>query len=392
MTLQWLLDPVTPDSFLAEVWAKDHLRISRGNTDYFSALLTPEAIEQFICFGRPEAGVVRLVRGADKKGLEAYQLPGGGIDMVALRSDFLSGYTIVLNGLERYIPMIARLAHAIEIDLNFEVQVNAYVTPPGSQGFLAHYDDHDVLVTQVSGRKKWYVYENLPDVPPRELRLRENFVADGLTGATEMVLEAGDVLYVPRGRVHAAETLDDASVHLTFGVHPPSFLSLVTEALDSMAIRDDRILERLPPRYLSDQSVRAKLGALVDDLTRAIDSRAINDAIGTLEDRLLRRGRCGNAGQLLETAISGADLADSSRVTKPGPVYSRVLALGEQVGLQFAQSLVTAEPDHLEALLYLSRAREPFKVADIPGLEEQDRTILARQLLLDGFLVRAEAA
>ncbi len=32
------------------------------------------------------------------------------------------------------------------------LQINAYLTPPGSQGFATHYDTHDVFVLQVDGR------------------------------------------------------------------------------------------------------------------------------------------------------------------------------------------------------------------------------------------------
>src|SRR3546814_3093203 len=126
--------------------------------------------------------------------------------MGALRNDCAAGFTIILNGLERYVGAVAELARGLEVELNFETQVNAYITPPGSQGFLPHYDDHDVIILQIQGSKRWHIYEQEGDVPSSELQQREIFVGEGLSPATQLILTAGDVLYVPRGRIHAAET------------------------------------------------------------------------------------------------------------------------------------------------------------------------------------------
>eukprot|EP00954_Amorphochlora_amoebiformis_P003993 310054-Amorphochlora_amoeboformis.AAC.1 len=38
---------------------------------------------------------------------------------------------------------------------------NAYLTPSGTQGFAPHFDDVDVYILQLEGRKRWRLY------PPR---------------------------------------------------------------------------------------------------------------------------------------------------------------------------------------------------------------------------------
>ena len=43
-------------------------------------------------------------------------------------------------------------------ELGHPVQANAYVTPPPSRGFSAHYDVHDVFVLQLAGRKHWTIH------------------------------------------------------------------------------------------------------------------------------------------------------------------------------------------------------------------------------------------
>ena len=118
------------------------------------------------------------------------------------------------------------------------VGANTYLTPPGSQGFAPHYgkinddqcsrrctssvrfaDDIDAFILQLEGKKHWRVYKPLNDdevLPLKSSGDLNRSVLDGVTPCIEAVLEAGDLLYMPRGYIHQGHTLDDAhSLHLT---------------------------------------------------------------------------------------------------------------------------------------------------------------------------------
>lgn len=43
---------------------------------------------------------------------------------------------------------------------------NAYLTPPGSQGFAPHYDDIDAFIMQLEGAKAWKVYVDPDNLLP----------------------------------------------------------------------------------------------------------------------------------------------------------------------------------------------------------------------------------
>jgi hypothetical protein len=99
------------------------------------------------------------------------------------------------------------------------VTVNMYWTPPYSQGFEAHYDDHCVVVLQLEGQKIWSVFEQLEELP--ELgspRTRPSKSDCHESKRKQVAMSKGDCLYIPRGTVHCARTLSEASVHLTFAV------------------------------------------------------------------------------------------------------------------------------------------------------------------------------
>jgi ribosomal protein L16 Arg81 hydroxylase len=384
-SLAWLLQPLAVETFLTEIWAETHYHVKRHRRGYFDALL-PElsAVEDLLESFRAAPSNVRLIREHDKQSAENYRLADGSLDLVGVRGAYADGYTIVLEDVEQYVRAIALLTNAIEVELNFATKVNAYVTPPASQGFVTHYDGHDVLILQIQGSKIWHLYEGA-DVPPHQLRREEKWVADGLPPPTDLRLEVGDVLYLPRGLVHAAEATSEPSVHLTVGVHAPTALTFAVAALNSLSFSDDRLNARLPPRHLDDLDARATLVDLLHHVANTVESPgAVSGGLDALADILVRRGQCPPVGQ-----VSSAIAIDGQTVVrKYQPLYSRVTAIGDGVVLQFASLSISVAADHEDALRFLSKSTEPFRVYDLPGLSAAQQTELARSLIVTGFLVR----
>jgi ribosomal protein L16 Arg81 hydroxylase len=386
-TIARLLEPLSVETFLDDVWGKNHHHIKRGSPRYFDGLLPgPVTVDELLELFRREPSAVRLVRGRDKKGSDNYRLVDGTLDVAGIRNDFADGYTIVLDAVEQYVRAVGTLARSIEVELNFPIQVNTYITPPGRTGLAPHYDDHDVLILQIQGSKTWHLYLGA-DVPPRELqREKDKAVAvEGLPAPIDVLLEAGDVLYVPRGRVHAAETAAAQSVHLTVGIHAPSVLMLAIGALYAHSWHDDRLNARLPPRHLDDPELDATLRSLVREAVGTVeDPGAMAGGLGLLADGLVKRGRCPPVGQ-----IASANAIDSrTRVMKYQPLFSRAKAVDDGVTLQFASLSITAAADHEAAMQFISSSTEPFRIGDLPGLRPAQQTDLARTLIVSGFLVR----
>ena len=384
-SLAWLLQPVGVDTFLDEIWATRHHHIKRCRPGYFDRLLPgASAVGELLEQVQPEPSAVRLVKGGEDKDPATYRRADGGLDPVRVRDGLADGYTVVLNGLERYSRTLASLSHSIEVELNFPTRVNAYVTPPESTGFVPHYDPHDVLVLQIQGSKTWHVSDSAA-VPPHEIQRRQGVGMGGLTSSTDVCMQPGDVLYLPRGQVHSAETHSAPSVHLTIGLHAPTALTLITHALHALSLRDPRLHARLSPRHLNDATARAGLGDLVRDSVRAVENPAIlTESLDALADVLVRRGRCPPVGRVSDTVgIDGQTL-----VAKYEPLYARVAHVDGRVVLQFAQLSVGAGADHEAAMLFLAGSTGPFRVGDLPGLSAAQQTGLAQTLILNGFLVR----
>lgn len=386
LSLAWLLRPLSVQDFLEKVWAESHYHVKHDCPSYFDTLFPGQsAVEQLLELARPEPSRVRLIREHDKKSTDDYLLADGSLDLARVRNDFVDGFTIVVEDVEQYVRTIAALSNAIEAELNFATKVNAYVTPPESQGFVAHYDGHDVLILQIQGSKVWHLHEGAY-VPPHQLRRDVKWVPpERLPRSTDLLLEAGDVLYLPRGLVHAAQASSEQSVHLTVGVHAPTALTYAAAALNSLSFADDRLNARLPPRHLDDADARAALAELLRDVANAIeDPRAITVGLDALAEILVRRGQCPPVGQVSNAvAIDGQAL-----VRKYQPLYSRVTAINDGVTLQFAQLSINASADHEAAMLFVSGSTRPFRICELPGLNTAQQIELARTLIVSGFLIR----
>jgi ribosomal protein L16 Arg81 hydroxylase len=94
-----------------------------------------------------------------------------------------------------------------------------------------------MFVLQVRGRKRWIIHapvlaSPLPQQPWPERRAEVEAAAAGAP-YLEAVLNPGDALYFPRGWLHAADALDEATVHLTVGIHVWTRRHIVERVLSS---------------------------------------------------------------------------------------------------------------------------------------------------------------
>ena len=181
---------------------------------------------------------------------------------------FEGGATVVLQGLHRYWPPLTRLVAELELALGHPCQANAYLTPPGSQGFAVHSDSHDVFVFQTHGAKLWEVHPS-----PGETA--------GASDPREVLLEPGLSMYLPTGTPHAARAQDTVSLHVTIGINQLTWRTLldraVREAMDGVDAD-----AHLPAGYLDEP------GQLADGLAERL--RALADRAG--RHRRRRRRRC----------------------------------------------------------------------------------------------------
>ncbi len=269
--------------------------------------------------------------------------------------------------------------------------MNAYVTPPQSQGFSPHYDVHDVFVLQVAGEKRWLVHE-----PPRRLPTRDQpwtdvrqDVAQAASGepVVDTVLRPGDSLYLPRGYVHSAQALGDVSAHLTVGIHPITRAAIV-EALQGMAAAGNEQLRTSLPLGWTDDPAASVPGELAAVLSALAEWLPDADPAVVADDLLRREWRGTRPGPIapLASAAAARALGPDSVVRLRPQLRTACRVADGRLHLQLPGrnlSLPGSTAPAVERLL----TRRPVRVADLPELDSDDQIMLVRQLLREAVVV-----
>ena len=254
------------------------------------------------------------------------------------------------------------------------MQANSYYTPRGSQGFAVHHDTHDVLVLQVAGEKRWLLYEPLLELPLKHQRYSRSLGEEG-EPTDEIVLRAGDTLYLPRGWLHQAETSDTDSLHLTIGINAYTWLDAAKAALGPLEQEPD--LRR----------VVAPGGEEADELAERLRAELAPEEV----ERRQRRRFLDTRRPIREDGLSQLRALERLDVGTPVERRSTVIADLEEdedgVGLVFEGKQLRF-PEHARAeVLACFEAEEPFRPSDLTGgLDEAGRLVLVRRLVREGFL------
>jgi mannose-6-phosphate isomerase-like protein (cupin superfamily) len=281
--------------------------------------------------------------------------------------EFRKGATVVFQGLHRSFPPLVDLIARLELELGHPCQANAYLTPPGSQGFAVHSDTHDVFVLQTAGTKQWELHS--PPGNPEQ-------------GDEEPLLEPGHVMYLPTGTPHAARAQDTVSLHVTIGINQLTWRGLVERSLSSLAAEVPSA--HLPAGYLDDPRALAhQLGRHLSDIADRL--RSVDPA--SVVDDEVRRFLTSRPPRLEGALVDGLslDAIDDDTLLRRRPGRPCVLTdRGERIEVLLGDRTVDV-PAWLRPALEHVRLHPELRPRDLP-LDEQSRLVLARRLVREGLL------
>jgi hypothetical protein len=292
---------------------------------------------------------------------------------------YRAGDTVVLQGLHHTDRRLAKVANNLALALDHPTQVNAYFSPAAARGLDLHFDYHDVFVVQLGGCKRWRIWEPLPrtaePVKGRHTIAKPRFEELG-DPLLDLTLTAGDCLYLPRGYPHSAETIDQASEHLTIGLVAVTWQRVVRKAIDA-EVASGRLTAALPAGMLepgaSTPSAEPQLGGLPGRFTPEVLRH-------WMAREIWRRQPATRLRPLAVPALGNEPLTFT-----PGPLLwlttidgRAVLGLGDRV-LDMPGEAV----DFLAALL---ETEAPISAADLKGLDDGSRAVVLRRLLAEGVL------
>jgi bifunctional lysine-specific demethylase and histidyl-hydroxylase NO66 len=339
-------------------------------------------VERLVCSTAIRYPAFRLVREGGQLDVGAYtaDVPWRPAftktaDVPQVLAEWEAGATIVLQALHvNWLPL-AVFCRQLEEAIALPVQANSYFTPRGSQGFGVHHDTHDVLVLQVAGEKRWLLYEPLLELPLKHQRYSRTLGEAG-EPSDEVVLRAGDTLYLPRGWLHQAETSDTDSLHLTIGINAYTWLDAAKAALGPLEHEPDL-----------RHGVAADGDEAADGLAERLRAQLTPEAV----ERRRRRRFLDTRRPIREDGLSQLRALERLDIGTPVERRSTVIADLEEgadgVALVF-EGKELRFPEHARAeVLACFEAEGPFRPSELPGsLDEAGRLVLVRRLVLEGFL------
>lgn len=141
------------------------------------------------------------------------------------------GDTLIMDKVDLFNQDVRSFCCALSYGLNAQVTANLYYTYRNNKGINLHFDQHDVLVVQIHGQKKWHVIKNVKEdnVEKINYSTKPNLDSDSVVIET-ILLEEGEFLFIPKGIWHYTETIaEKSSLHIAFGLIPPNIHDVLNE-------------------------------------------------------------------------------------------------------------------------------------------------------------------
>jgi ribosomal protein L16 Arg81 hydroxylase len=255
--LHQLLTPYSVEQFLSEYWTSKAVHISAIDSQKFHSFFSWNDLNHLLNYHKLTEPDLRFSK-------EGQSLPGTR-DPRDWSDRLREGATLILNGLHQRVPSVAQLAAQLRDDIGYETHINLYCSPSNQRGFDCHYDTHDVLILQIDGEKKWFVYAETVPHPTSALPSSKQHQPTE-PPYLECVLKTGDLLYIPRGHWHYAIACEQPSLHLTIGIECQTGLDWLGWLINDLQ---------------NDVAWRQSLPAIVDD-----DTNPLEQQLMALRDRL----------------------------------------------------------------------------------------------------------
>lgn len=151
--------------------------------------------------------------------------------------------TLKIEDLASVAPEFQKWSEVAEKLFESRITLNGYFSFGPSGGIPSHYDPHHIFAIQLYGSKEWTLsLEQDEYYPHNAVTLNDSALQ---TKHVKINLQAGEMLYVPPGRVHSVKT-DHQSVHVALGVHTPRCFQSISNLMDKAAKRHPELRSDMP--------------------------------------------------------------------------------------------------------------------------------------------------
>ncbi|WP_347881644.1 cupin domain-containing protein [Pseudomonas sp. GD03867] len=146
----------------------------------------------------------------------------------ALYERMKNGATLIANKLVNE-PKIHALARQVAQFTGRQTVCSVYAAFGRQASFQTHWDTRDIFAIQLIGRKRWIIYPPSfaePLFMQQSKDLEQDYPCPS-EPYMDLVLEPGDMLYLPRGWWHNPLPFEEETFHLSIGTFPANALDYV---------------------------------------------------------------------------------------------------------------------------------------------------------------------
>lgn len=380
LTLASLIAPISESEFRERYWELEPVVVHRRDPDYYDDLFTLADFDEAIT---RSPDYIKLANAETKKNT-SYR-PSSALGLEAVLNDMRSGGTLVLDQLHNREPKLNLLCRALAPEFGHRFQTNLYLTPPNGKGFTPHWDNHDVFILQVVGSKHWKIEKERRIFPKKGDGMEDE--GRELRGPLlEFTLNQGDLIYIPRGFVHAAECGSEPSLHITLGVTAIFFEDFLGAIIKAGLNRDERLRRALPLGFMRGgnkavaESAKAALQSLSDDTF-------LNEVINEFRDDVVKSFPLDVSGQVFDF-FRPAPLSLGDKVgPRQGLIY-QMHPGDESVRLNFGGRSIVFPGFFGESLNFALKTPR-YTISDLAGeLEDEEKVVFIERLIQEGLVIR----
>ena len=393
-SLAGLIAPVTEDEFFREYWDRAPLYLRRGTADAYGGVLRAEDVEAFLSRGDIRYPALRMAKDGPTILPSSYSdiltfgsyAAEGLVDVERVRQFHAAGASIILQLTRSSIPRLSRFANRLQANLGFNVETTVYLTPKNAQGFTTHYDTHGVFVLQIEGKKRWRLYDFMRDLPTLSQTFDSSEAVPSVV-RREVVLEPGDLLYVPRGLAHdAVAESEGSSLHVSVGLFPPLWLDLfgvlVEEVKGDVRFRRSPLGQLLMGARDGLQAAQGELKLLLQLLRDRFDAKHL---IAKHSAQAVAEMSQSNSGRLFDY-LSGDCLSLETIVARRQEIHCVREEAQGRTTLRFYEKVLSF-PNAVAPAIDCVFEREQFPVNEIQyNLADPSKLTFIRKLITEGLV------
>lgn len=261
-----LLAGLSPEQFISEYWQKKPLLI-RQAIPQMQALLSRT---ELFALASQEDVQSRLV--SQKNG--QWTLKNGPFTKKTLPAVTQKEWSILVQSVDQHHDEVRHLLNQFRFlpDARLDDLMISYATEGGGVG--PHFDSYDVFLLQVHGKREWRIgqQDDLTLIEGLPLKILKTFQAEQV-----MVLEPGDMLYLPPKYAHDGIALNECMTY-SIGFRAPSEQELAAHLLPKIA---DLLLDQEieSPRFSDPHRTATETPALLPQDMLDFATEAIHKAL-----------------------------------------------------------------------------------------------------------------